>query len=262
MTVLETIGWVSAALAGISLGLLGGGGSILTVPILVYFFGFSGVAATGSSLLIVGSGALAGSLGPLFKGELPWKKAFLFAVPSATTVFVTRRFILPAVPDQVGPITKDSLVLVAFGILMLAVSFLMIKKRRGEPKPASEAPWLVPLVGIGVGLLAGFVGAGGGFLIVPALVLLLGIDMRAAVPTSLLIIAFQSLVGYVGSLSAQGDSRQTVVFGLALIAVAGVFVGARLKGRFQPDSLRRGFGWFVLIVGIAMTAKELLLGPS
>ena len=204
---MQILGFFLAALVGISLGLIGGGGSILTVPILVYVMGVNPILATSYSLFIVGSTSMVGAFNNWRKGFVQIKTALLFGISSITTVFITRKFIVPAIPRHILTVggfelTESILTMILFAILMLVASIAMIKN--GSKKEAAQIsenlkikninlPKLL-LYGIAIGLATGLLGAGGGFLLIPTLVLLVGLPMKEAVGTSLLIIALNSLI--------------------------------------------------------------------
>ncbi|HMX80048.1 MAG TPA: sulfite exporter TauE/SafE family protein, partial [Ferruginibacter sp.] len=206
---MEIIGYLLAALVGISLGLIGGGGSILMVPILVYVFALNPVTATSYSLFIVGSTSLVGAFNNYRKGQVSIKTALLFGLSSITTVFITRKLLMPAVPDVLGTIgrmeiKKTMLIMVLFAALMLMASVAMIRSKKetesADAEKTKPAIGKLLLYGILIGLATGFLGAGGGFLIIPALVLLLNMPMKKAIGTSLLIIALNSLIGFTGDI--------------------------------------------------------------
>ena len=260
------IGFAAAILIGISLGLIGGGGSILTVPVLVYILGVNPVLATAYSLFVVGSTSLVGAATYMRKGLVNYKTALVFAVPSFIAVFLTRKFLVPALPDPlftVGEaiITKNIGIMVFFALIMLAASYSMITTKKcvdcDEDEPVAFNFPMIALEGSVVGLITGIVGAGGGFLIIPALVLLAKLPMKMAVGTSLLIIAAKSLVGFLGDLSTQTiDWQMLLIFtGLSII---GIFIGSALSKKINEKVLKTGFGWFVLIMGIYIITKELL----
>jgi uncharacterized membrane protein YfcA len=268
---MEILGFVLAALVGISLGLIGGGGSILTVPILVYVIGISPILATSYSLFIVGSTSLVGAFNNWRKGFVQVKTALLFGISSITTVFLTRKFIIPAIPKKIVTIgnfvlTENILTMVLFAVLMLVASIAMI--RNGNKKEDEEImesaivkkinlPKLL-LYGIAIGLATGILGAGGGFLLIPTLVLLVGLTMKEAVGTSLLIIALNSLIGFTGDL---GHFVMDWLFLIKItaIAIAGIFVGGYISKKIDGAKLKKGFGWFVLIMGIYILVKETFL---
>jgi uncharacterized protein len=262
---MEVIGYFLAALVGISLGLIGSGGSILMVPILVYIFAFNPVLATSYSLFIVGSTSLVGAFNNYRKGLVSIKTALLFGLTSVTTVFITRQFIMPRIPEVLFSIGRfsvkhDLATMVLFAILMLMASFAMIKNGtqniNADTNTSSADTVKLLLFGIVVGLTTGFLGAGGGFLIIPALVLILKIPMKKAVGTSLLIIALNSLIGFTGDLSHVKIDWKFLA-GISGIAVAGVFIGGALAKKIESHKLKKGFGWFVLVMGIYIIIKEL-----
>ena len=205
MEPLNIYGVIGALLIGIVLGLTGGGGSILTVPILVYVLSVNPITSTAYSLFVVGSTALVGTIRNAQKGMIEYKTAFVFAIPAFIAVFLTRKFIIPSIPDVIFNFndfvfTKDLSIMIFFAILMFSASISMIKGRK-EVKIKKDIVFNYPLIiieGFVVGILTGLVGAGGGFLIIPALVLFANLPMKRAVATSLLIIAVKSLIGFLG----------------------------------------------------------------
>lgn len=260
------IGFAAAILIGISLGLIGGGGSILTVPVLVYILGVNPVLATAYSLFVVGSTSLVGAATYMRKGLVNYKTALVFAVPSFIAVFLTRKFLVPALPDPlftVGEaiITKNIGIMVFFALIMLAASYSMITAKKcvdcNEDEPVAFNFPMIALEGSVVGVITGIVGAGGGFLIIPALVLLAKLPMKMAVGTSLLIIAAKSLIGFLGDLSTQTIDWQLLLIFTGL-SIVGIFIGSALSKKINEKVLKTGFGWFVLIMGIYIITKELL----
>lgn len=263
---MEIVGYIASLVIGISLGLIGGGGSILTVPVLVYLFRVQPVVATAYSLFIVGSTSLVGSFPKYKGGEINLKTAIIFGIPSITAVYATRAFIVPAIPTEVFYIgsfvvTKSLLMMLLFAVLMVFASVSMIRDKK---KPVSdekeEQKFNYPLIlveGVVVGMLTGLVGAGGGFLIIPALVLLSKLPMKQAVGTSLLIIAAKSLIGFTGDLG-KAEMNWTLLMSVTGLAIAGIFIGNILSKKVSADSLKKGFGWFVLVMGIYIIVKELL----
>lgn len=261
---METLGFIASFVMGIILGLMGGGGSILTVPIMVYLFGFSPTVATGNSLFVVGMTALIGSVLYIRKGDVDFKTGLSFAVPSVIGVNVSRGLIIPNIPRIIVSfngfaLTKEILIMVTFAALMVAASYSMIKKK-SERKPMKAHPLmrvaLIAFEGLVVGLIAGFVGAGGGFLIIPALVLLAGLSMRVAIGTSLMIIALQSLLGFAGDI-ARGASVDWPQLGtIATIAVLGIIAGSTVAHKIKEQQLKTAFGWFVLIMGFTILVEQ------
>jgi len=269
--IMQILGFFLAALVGISLGLIGGGGSILTVPILVYVMGVNPILATSYSLFIVGSTSMVGAFNNWRKGFVQIKTALLFGISSITTVFLTRKFIVPAIPNHIltfgrFDLTEDILTMVLFAILMVVASIAMIKngnkKEVGQTTDNLKAKKInllkLLLYGIAIGLATGLLGAGGGFLLIPTLVLLVGLPMKEAVGTSLLIIALNSLIGFTGDL---GHFVMDWIFlgKITIIAVAGIFVGGYLSKKIDGAKLKKAFGWFVLIMGVYILIKEIFL---
>jgi len=256
---MEILGYIASIFMGLSLGLIGGGGSILTVPILVYLFGMNPITATAYSLFIVGSTALVGGMIYLKKGDVDLKTGFVFAVPSFIAVYLTRAYILPALPDPVFSIgslviSKPLLIMLVFAVLMVAASVSMIKTKKTETKKielgASSKLLLIGLEGLVVGAVTGFVGAGGGFLIIPALVILVGMPMKLAVGTSLFIIAAKSLIGFTGDLQQHPVIDWPLITTITGIAIVGLFVGLYFSKIVSEQALKKGFGYFVFIMGI------------
>jgi uncharacterized protein len=263
---MEIIGYAAAILMGLSLGLIGGGGSILTVPIFVYLFGIDPVLATAYSLFVVGLTSLAGSYSHFRHGNVHFKTVLLFGLPSIVSVFAVRKFIVPIIPDPVFSIgtfifTKPLFVMTLFAILMLLASLSMIikpKKDGTESKKSKNNFVLVLLEGLLVGGVTGLVGAGGGFLIIPALVLLTGQSMRRAVGTSLLIIALKSLIGFTGDMSSSLALDYTFMLTFSSFAIVGILAGSYLHKFVPSKKLKLAFGWFVLVMGIFILGKEFL----
>lgn len=257
------MGYIAALFIGISLGLTGGGGSILTVPVLVYLFGVSPMAATSYSLFVVGSTSLVGSLSSYRKGWVDLKTVFLFGLPSVIIVFTTRKLIIPLIPSiiRIGNFTVSFQVLtmILFATLMLVTSLSMIKgsMKMTEDIYSNNNHSMLTLYGIGTGLITGFLGAGGGFLLIPALVLMLHFPMRKAVGTSLLIITLNSLVGFIAD-TGHYIINWKLLISISIIAIAGVFIGGMLSKKIEGRKLKAGFGWLVLLVGVYIIIREIL----
>lgn len=258
------IGFAASLLIGLSLGLIGGGGSILTVPVLVYLLGVEPVLATAYSLFIVGLTSAVGVYPKYKEGLVDVRTALIFGAPSIAAVFLTRKLIVPAIPAtvlQLGDwvLTKSVLLMILFAVLMVAASVSMIRdKKNNKETPEAMLSYNYPLIvleGTVVGLLTGLVGAGGGFLIIPALVMLTKLPMKKAVGTSLLIIAAKSLIGFTGDLSQQ-TMDWSLLLTVTLMAVLGIFAGNALSKKIEGAQLKKGFGWFVLVMGVYVLIKE------
>lgn len=263
---LELLGYTGAVLMGLSLGLIGGGGSILTVPILVYLFPVDPVTATAYSLFVVGLTSLAGSFTHIRMGNIHWRSAIVFGIPSIISVYLTRAFLVPAIPDPLISsgnfiLTKGHALLLLFALIMLAASYSMIRnpkeKNNEREKKERHFGWIL-LEGSVVGLITGLVGAGGGFLIIPALVLLAGLPMKQAVGTSLVIIAAKSLIGFTGDLSASRLIDWQFLITFSGVAISGIIAGSILSKKISNEKLKPAFGWFVLIMGVYIITREFL----
>jgi len=249
---------------GLSLGLIGGGGSILTVPILVYLFAVDPVTATAYSLFIVGITSLIGSFSHYKQGNIHWKTALVFGVPSIAGVYLSRAVLVPLIPAQIASLgfielTKPLFILLLFSILMIFASISMIRKSKvtSDAGAVNYNYKLIFLEGIAVGLLTGLVGAGGGFLIIPALVLFANLPMKQAVGTSLIIIAVKSLIGFSSDLQTDMDIRWNLLMGISVISIIGIFIGSYLTKFISNEKLKPVFGYFVLIMGLYIITKEL-----
>jgi uncharacterized membrane protein YfcA len=266
---MEIIGYLLAALVGISLGLIGSGGSILTVPILVYIMGVNPVLATAYSLFIVGTTALVGGVQSTIQKKVDFKTVLIFGAPSIAAVYATRLWLVPLIPDVLFELngfemTKPIALMVLFSIVMILASISMIRpsSKKEESEEVVQLTYNYPMIlaeGALVGVLTGLVGAGGGFLIIPALVLLARMPMKLAVGTSLFIIAAKSLIGFLGDMQTTSEIDWTLLTMFTLFAVIGIFIGIILSKKIPGSKLKTSFGWFVLIMGIYIIVKELFL---
>ncbi|NID12673.1 sulfite exporter TauE/SafE family protein [Fibrivirga algicola] len=265
MMVHEFFGYAAAVLVGLVIGLAGGGGSILTVPIFVYIFGIPTMLATSYSLFVVGTTSLIGSLNHIWKKRVDLRVTIAFAGPSFISVYLSRRYLVPALPDplvRLGDINvpRSDAILFFFAVVMILAARAMIRDKRpsegiaadGRPRYGSLA-----LDGLAVGLLTGIIGAGGGFLIVPMLVLLAGLPIQRAVATSVLIIAVNSFIGFLGDLQ-HISLNWNFLLPFTGLSIVGIFLGMYLARYVPAQVLRKGFGWFVLAVATYMIARELL----
>ncbi len=263
------IGYFLLGLMGIVLGLLGGGGSILAVPILVYVMGYDAVYGTAYSLFLVGLGALVGGIRYAMQGKVHFPSVFVFGLPALAGVFAMRKWMIPLLPETVLSVgtftlTKDTLIMGAFAVIMVLAAFSMIRSARQhrtdneDEHPIRYNYPLIFLEGLVVGAVTGFVGAGGGFLIVPALVLLAGLPMKYAVGTSLFIIAIKSLLGFGGDVMNH-DIDWAFLSQAGLVTIAGIFIGNYLSRFISAKQLKALFGWFVLVMGVFIMTYELYL---
>ncbi|RYY22674.1 MAG: sulfite exporter TauE/SafE family protein [Chitinophagaceae bacterium] len=257
-------GYIASLFIGVSLGLIGGGGSILTVPVLVYLFAISPTLAISYSLFIVGTTSLVGSYSNYRRGLVNLKTALLFGSSSITTVFITRKFIIPELPDvffKIGSyhITHSLFVMVVFAVLMVVSSVSMIRSKNVESNTTTKSgPATLLIYGIFIGLVTGFLGAGGGFLLIPALVIIIKLPMKQAIGTSLLIIALNSLIGFVGDLGHRTIDWFFIIT-ISIVAVAGIFIGSYFNQQVNAEKLKKAFGWFVLIMGVYIIIRETVI---
>lgn len=261
-------GYFASLLIGVSLGMIGGGGSILTVPVLVYLFGVEPVLATSYSLFVVGSTSLIGAVSNYRKGQVRIQIALLFGLTSIVTVLAVRRFLLPAIPSvllhfESWELTKSGATMVLFAALMLLASVSMIRSRTInsntdlKQKATLFAYLRLLSYGVLIGLVTGLLGAGGGFLLIPALVFLVKLPMKEAIGTSLSIIAMNSLIGFLGDWSTM-ELQWSLLLPVAALAIAGILIGGQLGRHIDGSKLKKGFGWFVLGMGAFIMIKELL----
>lgn len=258
------LGYLSAFFIGISLGLIGGGGSILTVPALVYILHINPVLATAYSLFVVGVTSLAGSFSFMNKKLVDYKTTIIFSTPSFIAVFLTRKYLLPSIPEIIYRtenfiFTKDIAIMLFFAIIMLIASVSMIKSEKKNNEKAEKIRYNYPLIAVEgalVGTLTGIVGAGGGFLIIPALVLMVKLPMKVAIGTSLLIIAVKSLLGFIGDLGNQAIDWPFML-SFTTLSLGGIFIGSWLSTKIKGKYLKKGFGYFVLLMSIYIIFREI-----
>ncbi len=257
-------GYLLTILVGISLGLIGSGGSILTVPILVYVLGIDPVKATSYDLFIVGISSMFGMFAYIKQKLVSLPHVLAFGIPSIISIFLTRHYVLPAIPDRIPvsdslTFSKSFLIMLLFGVLMLLASYSMIKGRKdlsGIKQKVSPAG--LGILGFSVGILTGMVGIGGGFLIIPALTLYGKLPMKKAVGTSLSIIVLKSLMGFAGSLTHFNPDWKFLT-GITCFSILGIFIGVAISRKVDGQKLKPVFGWFILIMAIFILLKEILL---
>lgn len=261
---MEILGYLFAVFIGLIMGVIGGGGSILSVPVFAYLFKFDAITATALSLFVVGITSFVGSIEQIKHKRIDFNTAILFGIPSIIGVLFSRRLVLPNLPQYIINkwgilITKEMFILVLFAVLMLISAYKMINKINKEDLiPAKETNYtLLVSQGLLVGIVTGFVGAGGGFLIVPALVMLLNMDIKKAISTSFIIISMNSLIGFISSLDTL-DINWKFILTFTLLSVIGLFIGIRVSKNIDGKKLKPLFGWLVLIMGIWIIVNELL----
>ncbi|MDA7559105.1 sulfite exporter TauE/SafE family protein [Flavobacteriaceae bacterium] len=266
MDILSIFGYLGALMVGIILGLIGGGGSILTVPILVYLIGLNPVTATAYSLFVVGTTSIFGAVKHIKDKSVNIRIAIIFAIPALITVYLTRRFLVPVIPESLFTffnieVTKHIFIMLFFASIMLLASFSMIKSNRSLTLKHFETNHhtvLIIIEGIVVGVLTGIVGAGGGFLIVPALVILGKLPMKLAIGTSLIIISMKSLIGFLGDIqNIVIDWTFLIMF--TAISVIGIYIGIYIAQFISGTNLKKGFGWFTLLMACYIIFRELSL---
>jgi uncharacterized membrane protein YfcA len=263
---MEIIGYIASILIGVLLGLIGGGGSILTVPVLVYLFAVIPVTATAYSLFIVGVTSVVGSVSYFKKGLVNMRTAIVFGIPSILAVYLTRKFLLPWIPTDLFTlgnfvVNKDIFLMILFAVLMIVASYTMLKPNKQNEEFLEPQKFNYPLIlveGGLVGMLTGLVGAGGGFLIIPALVILSKLPMKEAVGTSLVIIAAKSLIGFTGEIGYT-EIDWTFLLSLTGLSIVGIFLGSFLTKYINSDKLKPAFGVFVFVMGIYILFKEIWL---
>src|SRR5690554_4012239 len=264
----DIIGYGLALLVGISLGLIGSGGSILTVPVLVYVMSVEPVLATAYSLFVVGATSLVGGVQNVIKKQVDFKTVLIFGIPSVASVYLTRAFLMPLIPHglfSIGSlvITKPIALMVLFALVMIFASLSMIRPCPDcNDSDTGKIKYNYPMIlleGSVVGILTGLIGAGGGFLIIPALVLFAKMPMKLAVGTSLFIIAAKSLLGFIGDVQGNQAIDWNLLTVFTILSIIGIFIGIFLSKKVANDKLKTAFGWFVLFMGIYILIKELFL---
>ncbi|WP_423146048.1 sulfite exporter TauE/SafE family protein [Rubrolithibacter danxiaensis] len=262
---MEFIGYFASVFVGFSLGLVGAGGSILTVPILVYFFAVEPTLATTYSLFIVGITSLIGWYSHFTQKNIQLNIAFFFGLPSLITVFLMRRYVMQHIPHYLFTIngftvTKSILLMVVFSITMIvaAVSMINPQSRQNTLENKGYTYQTLIIQGALTGIITGFVGVGGGFLIIPSLIFFGGISMKQAVGTSLLIMSVSSLFGVIGDLMDNVTINYQFLAVFAAFASIGIITGSKFSRKINEEQLKPAFGWFVLVIGVIILIKEFI----
>lgn len=259
---MEYFGYLASIIIGLSLGLIGGGGSILTIPILVYLFQIDPELATTYSLFIVGITSLLGCISHYKMGNLQLKSALYFAIPSVFSILIIREVIFPQIATTLFTIatyqvSKNDLIMIVFSILMMAAAIAMIRKSKPIPEGLKTNYIQLGFIGFVVGIVTGFLGAGGGFLIIPALLFFANLPMKQAVGTSLLIIFINSSIGFAGDLYIGTAIDYQLLLVIAAMAFVGMLIGIQISKKINGAQLKPIFGWFVLIMGLYIITREL-----
>jgi uncharacterized membrane protein YfcA len=256
---MEILAYGASLLIGVALGLIGGGGSILTLPVLVYLFRIDVVLATAYSLFIVGITSAVGSVQYYKERLVHVKTAIRFGIPSIITVFLTRAFLVPLIPDQFQlsttiVITKATALMMLFAIMMLLSAYFMIKPQQISSTKNLQFGWVI-VEGMVVGVITGLIGAGGGFLIIPVLIMVSKLPMKEAIGTSLVIIAAKSLLGFLGEVS-HTVLNWSLLLTISGLALAGIMIGMRISKHLEASKLKPAFGWMILVMGFYVIFKE------
>lgn len=269
LTMSSILGYAAMLLLGVILGLIGAGGSILTVPVLVYLFEVTPSQATGYSLVIVGASAAVGAAEYWRRKQNNPKMALVFGIPAILGVYLTRRYLFPAIPNPVFAagglfLSKDVAVMIFFAIFMLMAAFSMIRGKKEEATLSAAGSGAqhinIPLIaslGLGAGIFTGLVGAGGGFMILPILVLLGGLPIKIAIGTDLLIIAAKSLLGFIGEAQAAAAIDYGFVATIIVLPLVGIAIGTYLNKIVPASKLKPAFGYFVLVMAVYIISREL-----
>lgn len=266
MEISQIIGYVLAVFVGMTLGMLGSGGSILSVPILVYVMGIEPTLATAYSLFIIGTTSLVGGIHKAKQKLVDFKKVILFGIPAVISVFITRKIIVPRIPDVIFSsgnftLSKSILIMVVFAIVMIFASVRMIKplKERIITEGEKLNYYKIIAMGILIGLISGFVGAGGGFLIVPTLLFYAKTPMKMAIGTSLFIVFSQSIIGFAGDIIGGRIIDWELLQFFTLASIIGIFIGNFISKKIEDEKLKISFGWFVLAMGVYIIIREIFL---
>jgi uncharacterized membrane protein YfcA len=262
MELTHIIGYIGAVFTGFVLGLLGGGGALLAIPVLVYLFKIDASVATGYSLFLVGIAALSGAYQNIRKKLVDYNAALYYGIPSVVAVFTVRRFVMPNLPAvilQAGGYTidKNHFILIILSVVMVIAAYKMITS---GPTP-EESPHQVDHISLAfyavlIGGFLGLVGAGGGFLMVPALIYFANLSPKKAIGTSLVLVAVNSFIGFIGDISTHEAMDWKFLISFAACSIVGVYAGHYMAGRIHNDKLKKYFGWFILVVAIYIVAKE------
>lgn len=263
MGIEEIIGYIGALLTGLILGILGGGGAIFSVPVLVYIFHVKATEATAYSMFIVAVAALIGAVQNIRKKMVDWSAVAWYGLPSLITVFITRKFIIHAIPENlftVGSYTFTKhvgiLLLLSFFMVMIGYKMTRTEPIKGEGERGVNHTKLI-MYAMGIGLFLGIVGAGGGFLMIPALIHFANLDIKKAVGTSLVLVSANAAIGFLGDATTNTNLNWPLLISFSGIAIAGVIIGTYYAHKINPAKLRMGFGYFMIITAVFIFVKEI-----
>ncbi|MBL4578083.1 MAG: sulfite exporter TauE/SafE family protein [Flavobacteriales bacterium] len=264
----EYLGYAGAIVVGLLVVLIGAGGSILTVPVLVYLFHISPVIATGYALLIVGTTSIISTLSYIRRQLVNYRIAVIFGIPSVLAVYLTRRYMLPAIPDEMFTIgdtliTKDSFLMLLMGCLIFvsATTMVLVKRKYDTTDEPDLNTFyytrMILIEGLIIGVLTGLVGTGGGFMIIPALVIMCNQPIKTAIGTALLIASAKSGIGFLGEMSTNSNIDYELIFKFTGFALVGIAIGTYLSDKISGYKLRNYFGYFLYLVGVIILIKEI-----
>tara|TARA_B100001059_G_scaffold169664_1_gene169533 strand:- start:1534 stop:2334 length:801 start_codon:yes stop_codon:yes gene_type:complete len=259
------LGFVGALLVGITLGLIGSGGSILSLPIFVYLFGLNPIIASAYSLFTVGITSLIGSLKNIKLKLIDINTVLYFSLSAAISVYITRKYLINLIPEEIITvgnllITKEKFLMLFFALLIYFAGIAMIKKRvdksQNQRRKSKYDKVLILIEGAVVGVVTGLVGAGGGFIIIPVLVLFSKLNMKNAIATSLVIISIKSLIGFIGDIENHIIDWEFLIM-FSLISILGIYIGQAIGLKIDGNKLKKGFGYFVIVVASCVAVKEI-----
>tara|TARA_B110000003_G_scaffold54069_1_gene53932 strand:- start:695 stop:1489 length:795 start_codon:yes stop_codon:yes gene_type:complete len=263
MNYIELLGYFSALFIGVVVGIFGGGGSILAVPVFVYLFHLNPILATSYSLFVVGFSAAVGTLINIKKKLINYMTAFIFSLPALFSVFLVRLYFISVIPEVIFDtgsifITKKMALMLLFSVVILLSSVSMLKKN--EPVIAQKLNntnySLLTFIGLGVGILTGLIGAGGGFIIVPALVLFANLKIKNAVATSMVIITVNALFGFCSDISQINIDWFFLII-ITFISILGIILGSYLSNFVNEQSLKKNFARFIFLIALVIIYNEL-----
>ena len=262
---MEIIGYILTFLVGLTLGIMGSGGSILIIPTLIYFFKIETLQATTYSLFLIGITALLGSITKIKSNLVDFKLVLWFGLPSLFSMFLTRNVVISYLPKNisipiVGNLSQNVYLISAFALIMFLAGYSMITNKQDEciecGEKLKENKSLLIVQGLVIGLISGIFGAGGGFLIIPGLVIFGKTPMKNAVATSLFLVAINSIIGFFSSLNQLHYLNYRLLIILSLLSIVGIFIGNKISKQIRTEQLKPYFGYFILIISIFILIKE------